>query len=115
MAQQLNFPWFNYQRFIEKEITVNVEFIKTMLGNAPRIEELLARREEIDAEQSKLTTERAEIDAELTQLTGQAPIATNGTGRKCALCGEAGHIIGRKKTADGGDTCKTYPNGKPKE
>lgn len=92
-----------------------------------RVTEILMRKDEIDAELTTLdetihtlNEERGNLDAELSELIGiSAPPPANGnghtSGRKCRLCGQTGHIIARTKTADGRDTCPTYPNGKPLE
>lgn len=94
MEEQLSFPWFNYLRFIEKEISLDIDRIKAMLGSADRIKELLARREAIEDEQTKLAAECAEIDVELSELTGQQATPANGSTRapqRCSICQEIGH------------------------
>lgn len=84
-----------------------------------RVVEILDRKYDLDAEWTdhenamhSIDLERDELDRELADLTGtqrQLPLPTvNGTGRKCKLCGETGHI-----SRDG--KCKTFPNGKPME
>ena len=64
----------------------------------------------------KLATERADLDSELrkilTEIGHSEPSKTHATERRkrrCKLCGTEGHIVARKKTADGCDTCPTYP------
>jgi DNA repair exonuclease SbcCD ATPase subunit len=89
---QLYFRWYNKSRFIEKEIVLDIERIKAMLGAADRIQELVARREKIEDEYKQLDDERAEIDAELVQLTGQSAEPTRTRAKqKCPVCGSEGH------------------------
>lgn len=94
MEAQLYFRWYNKSRFLEleKEMVLDIERIKTMLGAAERIQELVTRREGIEDEYKKLDKERAEIDAELAQLTGQSaePTRTRAA-QKCSACGAEGH------------------------
>ena len=91
MYEQLNFPWFNKIRLIEKEVTLDIERIKAMLHSADRIQALLTRREAIETDCKKLSDERAEIDLELMQLTGQVPAPVRTGKRKCSVCGSDGH------------------------
>jgi hypothetical protein len=90
-----------------------------------RVVELLTRKDELSTEIESCHTKLAElgnegetIEAELATLLGMK--RTNGDAepeskRKCALCGNVGHIIKRNKTPDGRPTCKNFPEGKPQE
>ena len=89
------------------------ETVKLTVRHAEIKDELV----KLDADRTALVNEIAEIEAQMAELIGLNTLAPNGStsSRKCALCGEVGHIIARTKTADGNPTCKIYPNGKPKE
>ena len=87
---------------------------------ATRLKTIVDRLDTIDAEMEKLAQERSDLDAELRKILGEIGHSKPGTSqaaerrkRRCKLCGREGHILGRKKTADGLDTCPTYPEGKP--
>ena len=78
-----------------------------------RIKSVAARRQQLVAEIAKLNAELTETEAELHRLITGAPAEAPKSKRHCKLCGAAGHIVARKKTADGRETCASYPNGKP--
>lgn len=101
---------------------MNVEELRALFAGetATRLKTIVDRLDQIDAETEKLTKERFDLDAELKKILGeigQSKPRTSQAGeprkRRCKLCGREGHIIGHKKTADGRDTCPTYPEGKP--
>ena len=101
---------------------MNVEELRALFAGetATRLKTIVDRLDTIDAEMEKLAQERSDLDAELREILGeigQSKQHTSQAGergkRRCKLCGREGHILGRKKTADGRDTCRTYPEGKP--
>ena len=101
---------------------MNVEELRALFAGetATRLKTIVDRLDIIDAEMEKLAQERSDLDAELREILGeigQSKQHTSQAGergkRRCKLCGREGHILGRKKTADGRDTCPTYPEGKP--
>jgi hypothetical protein len=101
---------------------VNLDQLRALFAgeNAARVKAMIDRLDVIDAEMDKLAKERSDLDAELNTFLSEvdqpAPRARKSGERRqrhCKLCGAEGHIIARKKTADGRDTCPTYPEGKP--
>jgi hypothetical protein len=101
---------------------MNVEELRALFAGetATRLKTIVDRLDIIDAEMEKLVQEHSDLDAELRKILGeigQSKPHTSQAGergkRRCKLCGREGHILGRKKTADGRDTCRTYPEGKP--
>src|SRR5215510_3526597 len=101
---------------------MNVEELRALFAGetATRLKTIVDRLDEIDAELEKLAKERSDLDAELRKILDEIGHSeprkaqdNDRRKRRCKLCGKEGHIIGRKKTADGRDTCTTYPEGKP--
>jgi DNA repair exonuclease SbcCD ATPase subunit len=101
---------------------MNVEELRALFAGetATRLKTIVDRLDEIDGELQKLGQERADLDAELKRILSEIghsePRKSRGNEqrkRRCKLCGREGHIVARKKTADGRDTCPTYPEGKP--
>src|SRR5438105_3970320 len=98
---------------------MNVEELRALFAGetATRLKTIVDRLDTIDAEMEKPAQERSDLDAELRKILGEIghskpAQASEPRKRRCKLCGKEGHIIGRKKTADGRDTCPTYPEGK---
>jgi hypothetical protein len=103
-------------------VEVNVEEVRALFAGetATRLKTIIDRLDSIDAEIEKLTNERSDLDAELTKILAEiSPSvarpsqAIERRKRRCKLCGREGHIVARKKSGDGRDTCPTYPEGKP--
>ena len=101
---------------------MNIEELRALFAgeNATRLKTIIDRLDAIEAEMEKLTKERSDLDAELRKILNEIghskpskAEATERRKRRCKLCGREGHIVARKKTADGRDTCPTYPEGKP--
>lgn len=101
---------------------MNVEELRALFAGetATRLKTIVDRLDEIDAEMEKLATERSNLDAELRKILEEIGHSepskaepTERRKRRCKLCGTEGHIVARKKTADGRMTCPTYPEGKP--
>ena len=101
---------------------MNVEELRALFTGetATRLKTIINRLDEIDAELEKLAKERSDLDAELRKILNEIGHSELRRGqdserrkRRCKLCGREGHIVARKKTADGRDTCPTYPEGKP--
>ena len=101
---------------------MKVEELRALFAgeNATRLKTIIDRLDEIDAEVAKLTNERSDLDAELSKILDEIGHSeprkakdSEPRKRRCKLCGREGHIVARKKTADGRDTCPTYPEGKP--
>lgn len=72
-----------------------------------RKDEILIKREEALKIIESLADELQGLDDELLELTGAPKFIPerNGSGRKCKLCGETGHISREGK-------CRNFPNGK---
>ena len=99
---------------------MNVEELRALFAGetATRLKTIVDRLDEIDGDLEKLAKERSDLDSEfrkiLNEIGHSEPSKAQSTERRkrrCKLCGTEGHTVARKKTADGRDTCPTYPEG----